>query len=143
MILNKLQATLINRAIERLRIFSDLYGDFETDDILKQLDASFSGAENPAPKNISIIITFDRKDDAQVFSKYWRIRNTLSVKSGAATVELEVIGNLSTAPAEYISYIFECAMTLNDFESDVNEHVLHARYLLDLGATINDIRTRA
>lgn len=142
MILNKKQAILINKALQKLKMFMEIYGDDESESILNQLYDSFEPEKSALTTNLVLIIAVDNKEKSQIFDKYWRTRNVLDIKKDTVTVELEFLGNLKTATEEYLKYIFVAAEMDEDISSDVNEHVLYAKKLLDKGATIVSIRER-
>jgi hypothetical protein len=140
-ILSNQQAELINQAIDRLRVFTDMYGDDISELILKKLDLSFAEKNTSPKKPISIIISFPKKEQSQIFGKYWRTRNTLSVTKTKTTVELEVLNKLTDAPLAYIRSLFETAGEI-DMSADVDECIILAKHLLDAGGELVSVSHR-
>ncbi|MFK4132023.1 hypothetical protein ACI2KR_06970 [Pseudomonas luteola] len=124
------QADLLNKALQKLSSFVMYYGDDEAEVLLRELSKSFeTSTENIVKK--AIVIEVENKEDALVHAKYWRTRKFLDVRKGRTVVELELLGGLAYAPDSYIISLFNQRGVNCDEDMDVNEHVVHARYLAE------------
>ena len=132
------QADLLNRALGRLSAFTEMYGDDESEFILKALSQSFSSEIEPERdlEKTTLVIRYSSKDKSQIYTKFFRTKTFLAVRKDFVDVEVSIIGALSKESRKLLDQLILDAAEVNTYqmlEDDLGDYLMHIALLLSDG----------
>lgn len=139
MYLTDKQAVVVQKLLNNFQEFLRLYGDDESEELMRWLSSSFK-IDDPVISPLRFVIRFTDKSKANVVNDYFRSDNFLKVDKDCVVVEMVTMSKLDGITPQRLQSIFDSASIKEETgEPDLDGAVIAAQAIMGSGATLVSI----
>ena len=137
------QAAVVQKLLNNFQDFLRLYGDDESEELMRWLSSSFK-IDNPIITPLRFIVRFTDKSQANIVNDYFRSDNFIRVDKHCVVVEMVTMSKLDGISTQRLQSIFDSASILEEVgQRDLDGAVNAVQELIIKGATLVSITPTA